>query len=78
MSAYNQNYVKCTTTLMFSGIEKVTKPLRGGDLHRKLFNRESFWIYNLHTRSPNGLNVRQDLMYIYKYVISVAHIFIHS
>lgn len=45
-----------TSTLVFSGIEKVTKPLRSGDLRKKLFNRESYSIYNLGTRVLQGLH----------------------
>lgn len=51
--------------LNFCGIERVSKPLRGGDTRHKLFNRESYWIYCLNTRTPNGMNIRQDLMYFY-------------
>lgn len=36
-----------TSILTFCGIEKVTRPLRGGDQRKKLFNRESYWIYCL-------------------------------
>lgn len=54
-----------TSSIIFSGIEKVSRPLRGSDLRKKLLNRETFCIYHLNTWSPNGLNIKQDRMYIY-------------
>lgn len=47
------------------GIEKVTRPLRGGDWQKKIFMREAYWILKLRTRFPLGLNLRSDLAYIY-------------
>lgn len=42
------------------GIEKVKNNCRGGDLKQKLPMREAFWIFTLGTRTPEGLNIRQD------------------
>lgn len=49
------------TNFRFMGIEKVWMFNTGGDRKRKLFKRESFWIFVLDTRVPMGLNIRQDL-----------------
>lgn len=43
------------------GIEKISQPRRGGDLDRKLLQREAFWIYRLNGMSPNNLNEEFDL-----------------
>lgn len=51
--------------LHIQGIERVTSASRGGDLKRKLQNRESYWILVLGTRAPTGLNSRQDLILCY-------------
>lgn len=40
------------SVLKYIGIEKVTKPSRGGDYENKLLQRECFWIYSLNTLSP--------------------------
>lgn len=45
----------------FAGIEKVHMPSRGGDRKKKLFKRESYWIFSLDTRAPRVMNTRQDL-----------------
>ena len=44
------------SSLRFYGIEQVTMPTRGGDILKKLSQREMFWIYTLNTMTPNGLN----------------------
>lgn len=41
----------------------MTKPISGGDYRKKVFSRESKWIYELATRAPEGLNLRQDIGY---------------
>ena len=43
-------------TLRYQGIELVKCPRRGGDLNKLLLMRESYWIYRLGTRSPQGMN----------------------
>lgn len=53
------------STMQAYAIEKVFKPIRGGDWWWKLLNREAFWILRLGSRSPQGMNLRNDLMYIY-------------
>ncbi len=44
------------SSLTFCGIKKVTIPTRGGDVLKKLSQREMFWIHTLNTMTPNGLN----------------------
>lgn len=46
--------------LRFLGIELVPKPNRGGNFTEKLLRRELFWIYQLNTLSPRGLNEDRD------------------
>lgn len=48
-----------------TAIEKVSLPTRGGDLKRKLLNRETFWMHRLQTISPLGLNLKQDMILLY-------------
>ncbi|OCT65844.1 hypothetical protein XELAEV_18042094mg [Xenopus laevis] len=43
------------------GIEKVSLGPRGGNLQAKLLRTEVKWIYKLHTRQPEGLNLRFDI-----------------
>ena len=43
-------------TLRFQGIEVVNPMKRGGDRDRLLLQREAFWIHNLNTEFPKGLN----------------------
>ncbi|CAB1346062.1 unnamed protein product [Coregonus sp. 'balchen'] len=49
------------TSLRYIGIEMVKMSHRGGDIERKLLQRESFWIHRLNTLSPLGLNEEFDL-----------------
>ncbi len=44
------------SSLQFCRIEKVTIPTGGGDVLKKLAQREMFWIYTLSNMTPNGLN----------------------
>lgn len=44
------------SSVKFCGIEKVTMPPRGGDVLKKLAQREMYWLYTLNTMTPNGLN----------------------
>lgn len=53
------------SSFQFFGLEKVTRPSRGGNWVHKLFLREAFWIFHLNTRYPCGLNFRTDLSYLY-------------
>lgn len=46
-------------------IEKVSLPIRGGDIKRKLLNRETFWMHQLQSISPLGLNLKQDMILLY-------------
>lgn len=40
-------------------------PARGGDWERNVYNCQAFWILNLGTSHLNGLNSKNDLLYIY-------------
>lgn len=44
------------TDLRFLGIERVLPKKRGGDLDKKLFQRECYWIYELGCLFPKGMN----------------------
>ena len=44
------------SSLRFYGLERVTLSTRGGDILKKLSQREMFWIYTLNTMAPQGLN----------------------
>lgn len=54
-----------TTGLSILAIEIVFKPQRGGDWVKRVRQREAYWILQLDTRFPAGLNFRTDLMYLY-------------
>lgn len=64
-----RHFVSCHNSSMATfqvyAIEKVTKPVRGGNWRKKLLMREAFWILRLNTRDPLGMNLRTDLFYIY-------------
>ena len=49
------------SSLKYLAIEKVSFPPRGGNLDTLLARREHFWISNLQTRTPHGLNIDYDL-----------------
>lgn len=53
------------SSFRFQGIERVFRPIRGGDHYRKLLSREAKWIFDLDTREPRGMNVQQDIRYHY-------------
>ena len=44
------------TSLKFIGIERVLPSPRGGNLIKQLLRREAYWIHELNTVEPNGLN----------------------
>ena len=48
-------------TLKFIGLEKIELPPRGGDMKKLLLKQESFWIFELNTVEPYGLNENLDL-----------------
>lgn len=51
----------------FAVLEMVTStPDKGGDIHKKLVQRESFWIFKLKTMYPYGLNSHMDLTVFFK------------
>lgn len=52
-----------TSSMSFIGIERIERPIRGGDFQKKIFSRKSKWIFNLGTRSSKELNLRQDIRY---------------
>ncbi|CAB1313720.1 unnamed protein product [Coregonus sp. 'balchen'] len=43
-------------SLKYMGIVHVKVPRQGGDIDRRLLQRESYWIFSLETMSPKGLN----------------------
>lgn len=68
-----------TSLFRFKGIERVTLGYRGGDICRKLLIRGAFWIFHLHSRYPDGLNVRQDLRYqFWCPTLFTLYIFFHN
>lgn len=56
-----QVHNKDTTSMSVQGIERVVRPVRGGDHVKKLRSREMYWMFVLRTYQPNGLNRRSDL-----------------
>ena len=44
------------SSLKFTGIERIEMPTKGGDILKRLAQREMQWIYTLNTMIPNGLN----------------------
>ncbi|CAB1350104.1 unnamed protein product, partial [Coregonus sp. 'balchen'] len=46
---------------IYIGIEMVKMSRRGGDIERKLLQRESFWSHRLNTLSPLGLDLKPFL-----------------
>lgn len=65
MSAVSTHCVQCharsTASLVVQGIERVERPLRGGNHVRKLRCRETLWMFLLQTCVPTGLNKRSDI-----------------
>lgn len=51
-----------SASLQIHGIERIKPAARGGDMRKKLLNRESYWIFILGTRVPAGLNSRQNVI----------------
>ncbi|KAL2080587.1 hypothetical protein ACEWY4_024380 [Coilia grayii] len=49
------------TSLKFIGLERVQPNPRGGNLIKQLLQREAYWINELNTVEPHGLNELQDL-----------------
>lgn len=48
------------TSLKFTGIERLCPNPRGGNMINQLLRREAFWIHELNTIEPHGLNVTLD------------------
>ncbi len=48
-------------SLRFTGIERVLPNPRGGNMVKQLLRREAFWINELSTIEPFGMNDSQDL-----------------
>lgn len=63
-------------TMTVQGIERVSLPIRGGDLRRLLLNQEAYWIFALKTRVPSGLNKRHDLILHIK-MLSFSFVFLY-
>lgn len=53
-----QRYRGCTLSL--TDIDHVNLLCRGRDINKLLIKHELFWIYNLNTMSPKGLNEEMD------------------
>ena len=58
---YKEKNHGLATSLKFISIERVRPNPRGGNLINQLLRREAFWIYELNTIEPYGLNETQDL-----------------
>ena len=58
---YSQFKHGSPASLKFWGIEKVSLSARGGDIINKLLRREAFWINELNTVDPLGLNEELNL-----------------
>lgn len=69
ISAVSQHCIEVhgrnVSTLSVQGIERVTRPDRGGDYVKKLRTCETFWMFLLNTYKPNGLNRKADLDLFY-------------
>lgn len=65
---WNQIHQKDTSSLVIQGIDKIVKPLRGGDKFfcSILCKREVRWIFFLNTRRPLGLNYEWDVSNFYQ------------
>lgn len=61
MAAHFKKAGHNVSALRYIGIEKVNKPLRGGNQERLLLQRETFYIYSLNTLAPSGLNEEFDI-----------------
>lgn len=62
VSAHYKTFHQCDpSNLIYLILEVVGVGWRGGNLDRKLAQREMFWLYNLKTLQPLGLNVETDL-----------------
>lgn len=45
----------------FCGLDGVKRSPHGSDIHHKLLEREVWWIFNLQTRIPVGLNFQYNV-----------------
>ncbi|MEE6515589.1 hypothetical protein FKM82_024462 [Ascaphus truei] len=50
----------------FMGIERIIQKERGGNTVKTLDCRESFWIFTLNTRYPEGMNVEWNITHFLK------------
>ncbi|OCT72008.1 hypothetical protein XELAEV_18034989mg [Xenopus laevis] len=53
---FRENHNAESNTLSFWAIEQIHLGIRGGDLEQQLLQRESYWIFNLNTVFPYGIN----------------------
>ena len=58
---YKEQNHGAATSLKFIGIEKIEPNPRGGNLINQLLRREAYWIFELKTIEPFGLNETQEL-----------------
>jgi len=61
----------------FLGIERVLLHRRGGNRDRKFLQREAFWIFELKSLTPTGLNEEMDLACFFVKAIVVMIIIPH-
>lgn len=60
---FQQTHQGDTRSLRVSGIERVKHSSRGGDFSKRLLHREAKWIFDLQTPTPQGLNLRSDILF---------------
>ncbi len=58
---YKERAHGSAASLKFVGLEKISPSPRGGDIVKRLRQRESFWIFTLNSMEPHGLNQSLDL-----------------
>ncbi|XP_069492437.1 uncharacterized protein [Ambystoma mexicanum] len=47
--------------IRFIILEQIKMPRRGGNIHKMLLQKETYWIEKLNTMQPNGMNAKWDL-----------------
>lgn len=58
---YKEKNHGSAASLKFIGIERIQQKPRGGNIIKQLLQREAYWIHELNTVEPHGLNELQDL-----------------
>lgn len=62
---YNEANHGSPSSANYVGFKKVMMSTRGGDILKKLVQREMFWIYTIYTMTPNGFN---DDIYLFFHI----------